>query len=164
MPAINLPTDVATLQAMLLKAYTDDVYGCSTRAGLMAGYTPTEGDAVLFLDIDGMGLMNKELGYPTVNANIKRALTTFQVRAESELRAGDLICARWFSGDEIVVIAQAQHINGLAARMVEHLSANGISATMAIAAMGSDLEASVTVASDKVQASKAKGVRGVVIA
>ena len=70
----SLPTDVATLQAMLIEAYTDASYGCLTRAGLTALHAYAEGKEVLFLDLDGMHDLNVQFGYAEVDARIAASL------------------------------------------------------------------------------------------
>jgi len=76
----------------------DDAFGILTRQGLIASCTAEPGKkAVVFLDFDRIGDLNKELGYEEVNSRIKE---TFQ----QSIRQSDVLLGRWYSGDECLVL------------------------------------------------------------
>ncbi len=150
----NLPTDVATLQSMLLQAYTDRAYGCLTRAGLEALHQYSEGREVIFLDLDGMHDLNTKYGYAEVDARIAGSLAA--------MRSSDVICARWYSGDEIVLIVPAGTAMGAAHRLLGEMVSRELSATFGISGLTQDLAESVAAASSKVQDAKSRNERGTV--
>lgn len=151
---ISLPTDVATLQSMLVAAYTDSSYGCLTRPGLEALHRYSEGKEVLFLDLDGMHDLNAQFGYAEVDARIAASLAS--------VRHSDVVCARWYSGDEIIFIVNTGDAAGLAARLQSAFVNAELSATYGFAPLSADLTASVNKASGYVQFAKSVGRRGTI--
>lgn len=147
----NLSNDVATLQAMLIASYTDEKYGCLTKAGIQNVYVYAPETSVIFLDIDGMHDLNKKYSYAGVDARIKASIA---------VRESDTVAGRWMSGDEIVFIVPTDDAEGLIARLQNSFAAQGLTAMYASAPIASNisLDEAVTIAASNVQAQKA--VRG----
>ena len=76
----------------------DEVFGMWTRGAFLqfCRVMPRGTRTVVFLDLDDIHALNHSLGYAEVNRRIK---ATFSI----PFRSSDLV-ARWFSGDEIVML------------------------------------------------------------
>jgi GGDEF domain-containing protein len=66
---------------------------------------------VMFLDLDGIHGMNLRFGYEQVNERIRTAFSVFYRRSD--------VVARWFSGDEIVILFDSDGAG--AVRKIEQL-------------------------------------------
>lgn len=141
-------TVLAALSARRQQALlTDPIYGCLTRQGIERQWRGNQ--HVLFLDIDGMHQANTALGYDEVNRRIRTALRV--------CRAGEAAAGRWFSGDEIVVLAPTCAIAAqIRQRLIAALLNEGMSATFAIAAPHGSLAETVALAASVVQGMKAR--------
>ena len=94
----GLDQELEGLRKEVKRLSHDDAFGILTRQGLMASCTTRSGKkAVVFLDFDRIGELNKELGYEEVNGRIKE---TFQ----QSIRHSDVLLGRWYSGDECLVL------------------------------------------------------------
>jgi diguanylate cyclase (GGDEF)-like protein len=76
----------------------DDTFGMWTRGAFLqfCRVMPRGKRTVVFIDLDDIRGKNNALGYDEVNRRIRRAF-------EISLRRSDIV-ARWYSGDEIVII------------------------------------------------------------
>jgi GGDEF domain-containing protein len=115
----------------LLQAYRiDRAYGCYTRNALEMEIWPVVAGRVkyaIFADIDDMHLANDRFGYAGVDRRIRRAISG---------REGDIVVARWYSGDEILFLVldglRAGDPAGYARRIQRKLQQAGLSATFGI--------------------------------
>jgi GGDEF domain-containing protein len=151
---VSLAAIVYNQNKMLRKLTIDPAYGCLTRQGLELKYK--SGHDVIFLDLDNMHGLNEVHGYSEVDAMIARSLS-------ATTRKGESYAARWYSGDEIVLIVKKDCGNMVADRLMTHFSHNGLSATMSVVNGSSDMKATMKLASDLVQNSKRNNSRGIVI-
>ena len=80
----------------------DDAYGMYTRPAFLqfAQVMPRGQRVVAFLDLDAIHRLDQELGYAEVDRRIKQ---TFSV----PFRRSDVV-ARWYSGDEIVILFDSE--------------------------------------------------------
>ena len=82
---------------IILKLSTDEAFGIMTRQGLeyiMSGHTGAFN--AIFIDFKNIRELNAIHGYEAVNHAIKGRLARLKLRGH--------LLARWFSGDEIVII------------------------------------------------------------
>lgn len=135
-------------------AHYDEAFGMLTRQGLDARLDRlTSAVDVLFVDLDQIHELNARLGYTEVDR---------MVRSAFQLRRGDaLIVGRYYSGDEIILVAPTGDGKGLAERLQVRLGAVGLSATIAVASAAP--RSAIETAKIQVQAAKASGTRGCVI-
>jgi len=84
-------------------------------------YDPSK--AIIFFDIDNMKILNSTLGYSEVDDRIQRVF--------SNVRKDELI-ARWYSGDEFVIIAPLKDAMLCAQRIRSLFNEQDISVTGAI--------------------------------
>jgi len=134
-------------------------YQCLTRQGVDRSWKKIErrhtAKQVIFLDIDNMHRANELLGYQAVDCSIARSLKS--------VRSNELV-GRWYSGDEIVIVTNAQESQQTAERVQAAFQENGLSATFAIVACTSPiLEENTKRAAALVQAAKLIGNRGVIL-
>lgn len=136
------------------RSHYDSAFGMLTRAGVDARLRGVRGSFdVLFVDLDHVHELNEALGYGEVDKRI---------RAAFQLRRGDAqLVGRWYSGDEILIIAPAGDGAGLAERLAERLRAQGLSATIAVAAGGA--QRAIAQAAAQVQQAKRAGERGCIL-
>jgi GGDEF domain-containing protein len=89
---------IQELQRKVEELSRDDVYGIWTRAAFVqfCKVMPRGIRAIVFLDFDRIHELNSLVGYQEVDRRIRSALSI-------NLRASDLM-ARWYSGDEIVIL------------------------------------------------------------
>ena len=139
---------------------TCPTYGVGTRQRLEMTWPRLKHStlSVIFFDLDFMHQLNEELGYQAVDDRIKSALANFR-----GTRGSASFSFRWYSGDEIVVVCPTADVYPAAIRLHQVIRDHGLSATMAIAPAQADLKACVSIAADKVQASKASGIRGCIV-
>jgi GGDEF domain-containing protein len=154
--AATLGAAAATLaqERRLARAHYDDAFGMLTRAGLEARLDRmTSAVDVLFCDLDHIHDLNARLGYTEVNALIRSAF---------QLRRGDaILIGRYFSGDEIILVAPAGDGRGLAERLQLRLGAVGLSATIAVAS--ATPRSAIRQASEQVRLAKTADQRGCVV-
>jgi GGDEF domain-containing protein len=89
---------IDSLNRKLEELSWDSVFGMWTRTAFLqfCRVMPRGVRTVVFIDLDGIHALNESLGYAEVNRRVK---TTFAI----PLRSSDIV-ARWFSGDEIVIL------------------------------------------------------------
>ncbi len=93
--------EIEMLKEQISQLSLDPVFGIWTRNAFLqfSQVMPRGLRVVVFLDLDKLHQLNDQLGYEEVNRRIK---SIFSV----PFRRSDLI-ARWFSGDEIVILFDA---------------------------------------------------------
>ena len=94
----NIQEEIETLKIKLRELSWDEPFGMLTRNGflhLCREITP-QFRRVVFIDLDGIGDLNLELGYSEVDRRVKSIFEEFGNSSE--------IVARWYSGDEIVLV------------------------------------------------------------
>ncbi len=112
---------VGELQERIEELSRDDVYGIWTRGAFLqfCRVMPRGKRKVVFLDFNNMHDLNHQLGYKEVDRRIKR---TFSI----PFRSSDII-ARWYSGDEIVILFDG--VSG-AERKMEELERSAAESSM----------------------------------
>ena len=91
----------------------DDDFGMLSRNGLNEVLKNNERTYNgIFIDFDNLKILNKEVGYVKVNHIIKNIFSTYKFRQSD-------IVARYFSGDEIVILTQGD-VQGMINRFKEH--------------------------------------------
>jgi GGDEF domain-containing protein len=157
--AVGLGAWCLHLRRELQVALVDPTYGILTRLGgerrwkhLRSKYEAFE---VVFLDVDDLHQMNKQLGYEEVDRRLRSALN---------FRQEDIVMARWYSGDEIVAIVPKGDGAGFAQRLLRNLQSQQLSATFGIVPAEPALADAVRRAMEVVAAAKANGQRGIVCA
>ena len=95
---LGFQAEIERLQVQLQDLSWDTAFGMWTRAAFLqfCHVMPRGRRILLFLDLDGIHGLNERYGYEQVNQRIK---TSFSV----SFRRSDVV-ARWFSGDEIVIL------------------------------------------------------------
>ena len=104
--------EIDSLREKVRELSWDDAYGMYTRpAFLQFSQVMPRGQRILaFLDLDDIHRLDQELGYSEVDRRIK---ATFSV----PFRRSDVV-ARWYSGDEIVILFDSQR-DGAERKLVE---------------------------------------------
>jgi len=135
------------LMQMITALKTDREYGILTRQAVPIELPRIKKRArfVVFLDIDDCKGANAKYGYDEVNKKIRRAI---QVR-----HADVLMRARWFSGDEIIIILKGDP-DGFVQRLHIALKNVGLAASMAAVSFSGNLESDVRTAAAIVAAHK----------
>lgn len=114
---------VTALRAEICRLSYDDAFGMLTRPALLEHVTRLAPGryCVVFLDIDGVHTLNGILGMEEVNRRVRDSFAL-------AFRHTDLV-ARWFSGDEIVVILpdDATATRGFTERLQREASEHGLS-------------------------------------
>ena len=145
------------LERSVTHLMVDATYGVLTRNGLDLRWRQLGAQAdrleVVFFDLDELHAANERYGYADVDRRIRAAL---------QVRASDLCVARWYSGDELVIVVGAGDGHGAAERILARLRANGLSATFGVVPAQRHLAQAVMAASRKVQSAKALGLRGTI--
>jgi GGDEF domain-containing protein len=143
----QLQDENAKLRAEVEQLRTHAPYGILTRAAFeMEKRKFTDGQFVVFGDIDNMHQLNALYGYETVNAKIRTAL---RVRSQDLLLTG-----LWFSGDEIVFIIQSDP-EGFCNRLSNSFLVHKMSITLAHEQIVSgDVDQAIDHASRSMQAQK----------
>ncbi|MDP7449931.1 MAG: hypothetical protein QF689_15160 [Candidatus Latescibacteria bacterium] len=92
----------------------DDAYGVYTRPAFLqfAQIMPRARRIIAFIDLDDIHRLDQELGYAEVD---RRVQATFSV----PFRRSDIV-ARWYSGDELVILFDSERIG--AERKMEELA------------------------------------------
>jgi len=93
--------EIAELQKRIRELSWDTSFDMWTRAAFLnfCDIMPRSLRVLVFIDMDRIAFLNKELGYEEVN---RRVRDTFSV----PFRRSDIV-ARWYSGDEIVILFDA---------------------------------------------------------
>lgn len=93
--------EIELLQEQINQLSTDPVFGMWTRNAFLqfCHVMPRGLRVVVFLDLDNLHVLNDQHGYEEVNSRIRAIFSV-------PFRRSDLI-ARWFSGDEIVILFDA---------------------------------------------------------
>lgn len=94
-------TEIEQLQEQIAQLSMDPVFGMWTRNAFLqfSHIMPRGLRVVVFLDLDNLHQLNEQYGYENVNQRIRAIFSI-------PFRRSDLV-ARWFSGDEIVVLFDA---------------------------------------------------------
>lgn len=108
--------ELAGLREKVRELSWDSAYGMYTRPAFLqfSQIMPRGTRIVAFLDLDEVHRLDQELGYTEVDRRIK---ATFSV----PFRRSDVV-ARWYSGDEIVILFDSDRIG--AERKIEELAAS----------------------------------------
>ena len=95
----GLESELNTLRQRVEELSWDSAYGMWTRSAVLqfCQVLPRSRRTIVFIDLDAIHLLNRELGYTAVDARIQASFSAIS------LRASDLV-ARWYSGDEIVIL------------------------------------------------------------
>lgn len=90
--------EISSLRERVRELSWDSAYGMYTRPAFLqfAQVMPRGGRFVAFIDLDKIHTLDQELGYSEVDRRIK---ATFSMN----FRRSDVV-ARWYSGDEIVIL------------------------------------------------------------
>ena len=109
--------EIESLREKVRELSWDDAYGMYTRpAFLQFSQVMPRGRRILaFIDLDDIHRLDQELGYTEVDRRIKAMFSV-------SLRRSDVV-ARWYSGDEIVILFDSGRIG--AERKLEELAASG---------------------------------------
>lgn len=93
--------EINQLQDQISQLSMDPVFGMWTRSAFLqfSQVMPRSLRVVVFLDLDNLHKLNDQHGYEEVNRRIRAIFSI-------PFRRSDLI-ARWFSGDEIVILFDA---------------------------------------------------------
>jgi hypothetical protein len=144
----QLREEIEKLRAENDQLKTHAPYGILTRAAFeMEKRKFTDGQYVVFGDVDMMHELNTQYGYEAVNQKIKSAL---QMRSDDLLLTG-----LWFSGDEIVFIIHSNP-SGFCNRIHKSFSNHDMSITLAFAKIDSNgVDRAIDIASTNVQLQKA---------
>ncbi|BAS55310.1 GGDEF domain-containing protein [Leptolyngbya boryana NIES-2135] len=122
----ELQEQVATLKQTLEKYRVCPVYNVLTRPALEEAWSEQKkipGLAIGFLDIDDLKRMNDELGQ---HESSRRIAEAFAMARESE------VIGRFYSGDEVAILAPASEILKPCERILSALKERGLSATIVI--------------------------------
>jgi GGDEF domain-containing protein len=94
----GLQKEIHDLRSKVEELSWDEVFGMWTRGAFLqfCRVMPRGTRTVVFIDLDGIHSLNHRVGYSEVNRRIK---STFSI----PFRSSDLV-ARWYSGDEIVIL------------------------------------------------------------
>lgn len=94
-------TEIEQLQEQIAQLSMDPVFGMWTRNAFLqfSHIMPRGLRVVVFLDLDNLHQLNEQYGYENVNQRIRAIFAI-------PFRRSDLV-ARWFSGDEIVILFDA---------------------------------------------------------
>ena len=95
----GLDKDLKELRQRVEELSWDSAYGMWTRSAILqfCQVLPRSRRTVVFIDFDRIHILNNELGYTAVDARIQASFSAIS------LRRSDLV-ARWYSGDEIVIL------------------------------------------------------------
>jgi len=94
----GLQRKIKNLRSQVKELSWDEPFGMLTRGAFLqhCRVMPRGRRVVAFIDLDEIHSLNRDLGYTEVD---KRVKATFSIR----FRRSDLV-ARWYSGDEIVIL------------------------------------------------------------
>jgi len=120
--------EIAALHEQIRELSWDTAYGMWTRGAFLqfCQIMPRGTRTIVFLDLDRIHILNEKLGYNSVDRRISAAFGGLFRRSD--------VVARWYSGDEIVILFDADHEAAL--RKVEQLArssrAQGLTFTYAV--------------------------------
>lgn len=146
------------MQELINKLSNDPIWTCYTRAALQERWNEFTQDAcgIAYCDIDNMHGLNSKYGHAGVDNKIRRVI--------SNVRNGDIVASRWLNGDELVFIIKSGDIEAFCHRVQAELQAEGISGTWAFSEwITDDPKITIDPLDWKVNQSKNKGIRGVVL-
>lgn len=109
--------EIAALREQIRELSWDTAYGMWTRGAFLqfCQIMPRGTRTIVFLDLDRIHILNEKLGYNSVDRRISAAFGGLFRRSD--------VVARWYSGDEIVILFDADH--EAAVRKVEQLTQSG---------------------------------------
>jgi GGDEF domain-containing protein len=104
--------EIADLTRRIYELSWDEPFGMWTRTAFLqfCRVMPRGNRALAFLDLDGIHDLNHQIGYSKVDTRIREAFGI-------PLRTSDIV-ARWYSGDEIVILFDT-NVDGAEAKMRE---------------------------------------------
>ena len=125
----GLDTELKELRQRVEELSWDSAYGMWTRGAVLqfCQVMPRGTRTILFIDLDKIHVLNNELGYTAVDARIQASFSAIS------LRRSDLV-ARWYSGDEIVILFDSDRpfADSKIADLQESAKAQGLSFTYAV--------------------------------
>ncbi|MFH1567412.1 MAG: hypothetical protein ABIL09_05370 [Gemmatimonadota bacterium] len=106
--------EIIALREQIKELSWDTAYGMWTRGAFLqfCQIMPRGTRTVVFLDLDRIHVLNERLGYSSVDRRISASFGGLFRRSD--------VVARWYSGDEIVILFDADR--DVAERKVEHLA------------------------------------------
>lgn len=120
----------ALQQRRLEQARYDRTFGMLNRAGLDAYLARVRGACdVVFVDLDNVHALNDTLGPAELDRRVRLAFGGLR-------RSDSIAIGRWYSGDEIVILAALGDGPGLAQRLTQLLAEQQLGATIAIQSTG----------------------------
>jgi len=110
--------EIQNLQDQVSELQWDSTFGMWTREAFLqfCQVMPRGNRVIAFIDIDDVHGMNDRWGYEDVNQRIKDAFSVYFRRSD--------IVARWFSGDEIVILFDADE-QGAAHKLEQLTTSSG---------------------------------------
>ncbi len=114
-PPFGFDKEILQLREKVEELSWDSAYGMYTRPAFVqfAQVMPRGRRILAFMDLDGIHRLDQELGFAEVD---RRIHATFSV----DFRRSDIV-ARWYSGDEIVILFDSERVG--AQRKVDELGA-----------------------------------------
>ena len=90
--------EIEYLQARVTELSWDETFGMLTRNAFLqyCGQLPPGGRSIVFLDLSEIGNLNNLYGYAEVDRRVKLIFSSLQIPG--------VTVARWYSGDEIVLL------------------------------------------------------------
>lgn len=147
--------EIERLRAELRAADHDPIWQIYTRVGMERRIPrPESGMAVIAPDIDEMHERNAHYTHDGLDARMVAALLC--VREHDEV-----VCGRWYQGDEILIFCPAADAVRLAERLRTDMHVYGLSATFAVA--GGCTRAHIAEAFARIESAKEQGERGRVL-
>lgn len=128
-----LKDKIAALERQLAFHRTCPVYGILTRSAVEEAWEQQKrlpNLAIAFLDIDDLKQKNSELGQDETNRRINAAFAM--------ARSGEVLVARFFSGDEFVILTPRSQIVRACDRAMTALRDRGVGATATIVQYGGE--------------------------
>ena len=152
--------EIALLQEQVSELSWDTAYGMWTRGAFLqfCQVMPRSTRIVVFIDLDDIHTLNKNVGYSEVDRRIRN---TFSV----PFRRSDVV-ARWYSGDEIVILfdSDREGANRKLEELVRSAAAEGMSLKNEIGEWEVGKQAAqdvIDVLADKVSGAKMAGCKTV---
>ena len=125
----GLDKDLKELRQRVEELSWDSAYGMWTRSAILqfCQVLPRSRRTVVFIDLDRIHVLNNELGYTAVDARIQASFSAIS------LRRSDLV-ARWYSGDEIVILFDSDRpfADSKIVELQESAKAQGLTFTYAV--------------------------------
>jgi GGDEF domain-containing protein len=148
--------EIGELKARVRRFAWDPAFGMYTRAALLAmsGSELRGRKSVVFLDLDRVHELNLLYGYAEVDRRIRAAFS-------SNTRRSDMWAARWWSGDEVLLVLDCGvgQVTAVVERLAHSAQEQGLSFTHAIGewdSNGEELTSVVEHLSTQVLAQKAQ--------